>query len=283
MTSPPQPGLTWLNHAPENAVRETLRHVCAASAWGERLLAGRPFADLAGLLAAQDTALAALSADGFDEAVAGHPPIGRPRPGDPTSAREQSGLAESDSAVRDALLDLNISYQERFGRVFLICASGLSGEAMRDALLARLDHDPAHEATVARAELGKINRLRLTRLVQTPVAVSTHVLDTSAGRPAAGIVVRLAVREAGHAGGADWRPHAEGRTDADGRCAALPPLPGGAVAARLTFDVEPYLTRGSTGTAFFPEATVTFAVTAGERYHIPLLLNPYGYSVYRGS
>lgn len=283
MTSPAHPGLTWLNHAQVSAVRDTLHAVCASGAWGERLLTARPFADLDALLAAQDAALAELSAEEFEAAVAGHPPIGRPTPGDPTSAREQSGLDDADAGLRAELLDLNLTYQERFGRTFLICATGLSGERMRDALRARLAHHPEREAVVARRELGKINRLRLTRLAEGRVTVSTHVLDTSAGRPAAGIAVRLAVRDASRGESDGWRPHAEGRTDADGRCATLPALPGGAVAARLTFAVEPYLTRGGTGTAFFPEATVSFAVTAGERYHIPLLLNPFGYSVYRGS
>ncbi|MDT0266343.1 2-oxo-4-hydroxy-4-carboxy-5-ureidoimidazoline decarboxylase [Streptomyces sp. DSM 44915] len=283
MTSPPHPGLAWLNHAPVGAVRAALHRVCASAAWGERLLAARPFADQEALLAAADAALAELPEPEFEAAVAGHPPIGRPRPGDPTSAREQSGLADADQELRAELLDLNLSYQERFGRVFLICASGLSGERMRDALRARLAHEPAHEAAVARGELGKINRLRLVRLVTTEVTVSTHVLDTSAGRPAAGVPVRLAVRDGRPGESAEWTPLAEGRTDADGRCGTLPPLPGGSVAARLTFVVEPYLTGGGPGVAFFPEATVDFAVTAGERYHIPLLLNPFGYSVYRGS
>ncbi|RMI27691.1 2-oxo-4-hydroxy-4-carboxy-5-ureidoimidazoline decarboxylase [Streptomyces triticirhizae] len=283
MTSPAHPGLTWLNHAGAGAVRHALHAVCASRDWGERVLSARPFADPDALLSAQDAAVDGLSAEEFEAAVAGHPPIGRPKPGDPTSAREQGGLADADAALRSELLDLNLTYQERFGRTFLICATGLSGERMRDALRARLEHPPEREAAVARRELGKINRLRLTRLVETPVTVSTHVLDTSAGRPAAGIAVRLDVRDARRDGPEGWHPHAEGRTDADGRCAALPVLPGGAVAARLTFAVEPYLTGGGTGTAFFPEATVAFAVTAGERYHIPLLLNPFGYSVYRGS
>ncbi|SOD63927.1 2-oxo-4-hydroxy-4-carboxy-5-ureidoimidazoline decarboxylase [Streptomyces zhaozhouensis] len=283
MTSPAHPGLTWLNHAGAGAVRDSLHAVCASRAWTERLLHARPFAHLDALLSEQDAAVADLTAEEFEAAVAAHPPIGRPRPGDPASTREQGGLADADDQLRAELLDLNLTYRERFGRTFLLCATGLSGERMRDALRARLAHEPAREAAVARGELGRINRLRLTRLAESEVTVSTHVLDTSLGRPAAGIAVRLAVRDARRGDAEGWRPHGEGRTDADGRLATLPALPGGAVAARLTFAVEPYLTRGGTGAAFFPEATVVFAVTVGERYHIPLLLNPFGYSVYRGS
>ena len=103
--------------------------------------------------------------------------------------------------------------------------------------------------------------------------VSTHILDTSAGRPAPGVTVRLAARAGGDSGG-DWWPVGASVTDADGRCKDFPPLPEGTVHARLVFEV---------GTAFFPEVTAAFAVEPGEHYHVPLLLNPFGYSVYRGS
>ncbi|MEU4149255.1 hydroxyisourate hydrolase [Streptomyces sp. NPDC026659] len=118
-------------------------------------------------------------------------------------------------------------------------------------------------------------------------SVSTHVLDTAAGRPAAGIAVRLLARAAPDA---DWRETGTGTTDTDGRCRDLPDPPEGTVWARLDFAVEPYLAEAHAqagaheqGPAFFPEVTVTFAVRPGEHYHVPLLLSPFGYSVYRGS
>ncbi|GGZ98085.1 hydroxyisourate hydrolase [Streptomyces echinoruber] len=128
----------------------------------------------------------------------------------------------------------------------------------------------------------------------TPASVSTHLLDTSAGRPAAGVAVRLAAR-AGRT--ADWRDLGGSTTDADGRCKDLPALPEDTTHVRLDFAVEPYfVTRqadarqdapadrgGGAGAVFFPEVTVTFAVAPGEHYHVPLLLSPFGYSVYRGS
>ncbi len=83
-------------------------------------------------------------------------------------------------------------------------------------------------------------------------------------------------------------------TDADGRCKDLPALPEGTTHVRLDFDTETYFVReASRGTAgrprdtgqrrVLPEVAITFAVMAGEHYHVPLLLNPFGYSVYRGS
>ncbi|MFC7220839.1 hydroxyisourate hydrolase [Streptomyces polyrhachis] len=111
--------------------------------------------------------------------------------------------------------------------------------------------------------------------------VSTHILDTSAGRPAAGVPVTLSAAADGR-----WETVGSARTDADGRCAGLPQPPAGTTHVRLVFDTGPYLQsdRLPAGErAFFPEVTVAFAVEPGEHYHVPLLLNPFGYSVYRGS
>ncbi|MDF9816361.1 hydroxyisourate hydrolase [Streptomyces sp. SPB162] len=127
----------------------------------------------------------------------------------------------------------------------------------------------------------------------TETSVSTHILDTSVGRPAEGVPVELSVRT-----GVDdlWAPHGVSKTDADGRCKDLPPLPEGTTHVRLDFAVEQYFTartipaeeqqdapRARDSGAFFPEVAITFAVKPGEHYHVPLLLNPFGYSVYRGS
>ncbi|MDX3579122.1 MULTISPECIES: hydroxyisourate hydrolase [unclassified Streptomyces] len=128
----------------------------------------------------------------------------------------------------------------------------------------------------------------------TTASVSTHILDTSAGRPAEGVAVRLLARPGRDA---DWQALGGSATDADGRCRDLPALPEGTAHVRLDFAVEPYFEnkradpqqdapahRDSGAPAvFFPEVAITFAVVPGEHYHVPLLLNPFGYSVYRGS
>ncbi|MFD4561067.1 hydroxyisourate hydrolase [Streptomyces sp. NPDC058469] len=128
----------------------------------------------------------------------------------------------------------------------------------------------------------------------TTASVSTHILDTSVGRPAEGVAVQLDARS-GPLG--EWQPLGGSATDADGRCKDLPALPEGTTHVRLDFAVEPYFekkqadaqqdapaNRDSDATGvFFPEVAITFAVKPGEHYHVPLLLNPFGYSVYRGS
>ncbi|GAA3528713.1 hydroxyisourate hydrolase [Streptomyces osmaniensis] len=126
----------------------------------------------------------------------------------------------------------------------------------------------------------------------TTASVSTHILDTSVGRPAEGVAVQLAARSGRDAA---WQGLGGSATDADGRCKDLPALPEGTTHVRLDFAVEPYFEKKQadaqqdapanrdSGAVFFPEVAITFAVTAGEHYHVPLLLNPFGYSVYRGS
>ncbi|MGV4987320.1 hydroxyisourate hydrolase [Streptomyces sp. NPDC001709] len=130
----------------------------------------------------------------------------------------------------------------------------------------------------------------------TTASVSTHILDTSIGRPAEGVAIQLSARS-GRA--ADWQALGGSATDADGRCKDLPDLPEGTTHVRLDFAVEAYFlqfenkqadaqqdapaNRDSGPGVFFPEVAITFAVVPGEHYHVPLLLNPFGYSVYRGS
>jgi 5-hydroxyisourate hydrolase len=104
------------------------------------------------------------------------------------------------------------------------------------------------------------------------MGLSTHVLDTAAGRPAAGVPVRL---EHHQGGGPRWRVIASGVTDTDGRIAGLPLTEPGSW--RLIFDTR-------SCSAFFPEVTITFVVAdPAEHHHVPLLLAPFGYSTYRGS
>ncbi|MFD7938792.1 2-oxo-4-hydroxy-4-carboxy-5-ureidoimidazoline decarboxylase [Streptomyces sp. NPDC059755] len=164
-TSPP-PGLARFNDLEESVARAALHEVCASTAWATRLLAARPYATVADLYAAGDAAMAGLTATDLAEAMAGHPPIGRPKPGDPTSAREQRGMAGASEELKAELLELNLAYQERFGHVFLICATGRTGEQMRDAVKERIGNAPEQEREIVRVELGKINRIRLARLVE---------------------------------------------------------------------------------------------------------------------
>jgi 5-hydroxyisourate hydrolase len=109
--------------------------------------------------------------------------------------------------------------------------------------------------------------------------ITTHVLDTARGKPAAGIGVVLEQR----AGDEGWTEVGRAVTDPDGRARDLLRVPLTAGTFRLTFETAPY--HAAQGVpAFYPSVTVTFEVrNAGQHYHVPLLLSPYGYSTYRGS
>ncbi len=105
--------------------------------------------------------------------------------------------------------------------------------------------------------------------------VTTHVLDTASGRPAAAIAVVLE--------SATGEPIAHGTTDADGRVGDLGPERLSAGTYRLRFATGAY-TQQTSEAAFYPEVIITFAIDdSGEHYHVPLLLSPFGYSTYRGS
>lgn len=118
--------------------------------------------------------------------------------------------------------------------------------------------------------------------MSTRSPITTHVLDTSRGRPAAGIVVELS-RMLDDGGG--WQILAKGTTDTDGRVADLL-APGSLVPGtyRLRFETATYFTAVGVVDYFYPWAEVVFRIVSAEsHYHVPLLLNPFGYSTYRGS
>lgn len=111
-------------------------------------------------------------------------------------------------------------------------------------------------------------------------SLSTHVLDTSLGRPAAGVTVRLLRCLPS---GAGWFELGEAMTDADGRIREFPlaeQLSGGE--HRLVFDTREYFD-GRGGGSFFPRVVIDFELRGGEHHHVPLLLSPFGFTTYRGS
>lgn len=87
-------------------------------------------------------------------------------------------MAGASEELKTEMLELNLAYQERFGHVFLICATGATGEQMRDAVKSRIGNSPEQEQEIVRTELGKINRIRLTRLVTETLAEGTSAQDS---------------------------------------------------------------------------------------------------------
>jgi len=160
-------GLDWLNGLPRDEAVEVLLSCCAAPGWARRVADGRPHRTTAELLAAADAAWADRGPGELDAAMAGHPRIGERGARRPAwSRQEQSGVG-SDPGALEALRDANVAYERQFGHVFLICATGRGPDEILAELRRRMANDRSTEREVAAAEIGKINAIRLRKLVTT--------------------------------------------------------------------------------------------------------------------
>jgi 2-oxo-4-hydroxy-4-carboxy-5-ureidoimidazoline decarboxylase len=171
-TGPPvgdqQPsGLTPFNEAPDADAQTALTAVCASPRWVREVAAARPYASLDDLVAHAAKVVLDLDEAELDAAIAAHPRIGaRGAATSEESRREQSGVADADADVLMDIVDGNRAYEERFGHVYLVRATGRTAEELLALLRERLDNDPETERAVVRRELAEINALRLQRLVQ---------------------------------------------------------------------------------------------------------------------
>jgi hydroxyisourate hydrolase len=201
------------------------------------------------------------------------------------SRSEQSGVDQRDAETVAALAEGNRAYEEKFGRVFLIRAAGRTAEEMLTALRERLGHTPEQEEPIVAQQLREIAVLRLEQSLSgeerermSVSHVTTHILDTAAGKPAAGVAVELYARD-----GEAWSQIGSGTTDADGRVKDLGPERLESGSYRLQFATGAYFA-GIGQETFFPEVSLTFTVNENEEhYHVPLLLSPFAFSTYRGS
>jgi len=156
----------YLNALSEERARGALGRCCGARHWVDGMLAARPFASDAELLAAAERVWWGLGRADWLEAFAAHPRIGaRAEAMTDWARREQAGANGAAEATLAALAQGNRTYEKRFGHLFLICATGRTADEMLGALRARLTNDPATELRVAAEEQAKITRLRLDRLV----------------------------------------------------------------------------------------------------------------------
>jgi 2-oxo-4-hydroxy-4-carboxy-5-ureidoimidazoline decarboxylase len=259
--------------------------------------AARPFRTLASLYDAMTAAMRAAHADQCLALVRGHPDLAG------KAARAGTLTADSKSEQTGAGLDrlseqefgdfhrLNDAYRAKFDIPFIICVRRYTKDSILRQFERRLRNEPAAELETALSEIARIAALRLAEHVTAAdrLAVhgllSTHVLDTHAGRPAAGVSVELI--ELASAG--DSRVVASATTNADGRTERAliegRPVPIGRY--ELRFAVGDYFAGQGVGLAepaFLDVVPVRFAVAEPEaRYHIPLLVTPWSYTTYRGS
>jgi 2-oxo-4-hydroxy-4-carboxy-5-ureidoimidazoline decarboxylase len=166
-------GLAAFNGLPEDRARAELLSCCASPAWAEQMLTARPYRSVEDLLSLADRAVADLSETELDAALAGHPRIGEraaAHDGRDWSSAEQSGVGGATDGTLRALTEGNRAYEQRFGHVYLVCATGKSADTMLELLHRRLDNDQVTERSVVRTELAKINRIRLEKLLVGEVA-----------------------------------------------------------------------------------------------------------------
>ncbi len=271
---------------------ETYAHFencCGSRKWIESMTAKHPFVNTQQLFSeAAKVWFDECDQADWKEAFSFHPKIGQLK-GDIKWAttrhlaeKEQEGISAASTDVISELEKANMDYEKKFGFIFIISASGKSASAMLQLLKERMINSIHEEVRIAMGEQHKITQLRLRKLIESSENVksqlTTHVLDTSTGRPARNVIIRLK-----DFGENKWETFAQGLTDDDGRLndlVALPILKPGNY--KLIFNTGSYYKFQNIKT-FYPEVEIQFSIDDDARYHVPLLINPFGYSTYRGS
>jgi OHCU decarboxylase len=169
--------LKRLNGLPAAAAEAELLACCGASLWAREMAARRPFVNLADLFAAADKIWRSLGSEDWLEAFARHPQIGE-KAGEKQiedeagrhlsgrwSTEEQSGAKRDSADVMARLAEGNRAYRQRFGYIFIVCATGKTSQEMLAILERRLQNDASAELTIAAEEQRRITHLRLEKLL----------------------------------------------------------------------------------------------------------------------
>ena len=157
-------GLDGFNALSDRTAMHALYECCSSPIWARRVAMRRPFDSREALFERADRVLAEIPEAEIDHALDGHPRIGG-KVDNNSSQREQAGVASADRAILDRLADGNQQYEQKFGHVYLVCATGKSADELLGILEDRMDNDAETERRVMRAELQKINRIRLDRML----------------------------------------------------------------------------------------------------------------------
>ena len=164
--------LQWLNQLSHNRAEAEFLKCCGSTPWAKRMSQMRPFASLEEVSAKADEIWWSLDAGDWLEAFRAHPKIGEKKATATQSeqaanwsAQEQSQAQQAADEIKAALARGNRVYEDRFGFIFIICASGRSAAEIAQALKQRLENDPKTELRVAAEEQRKITQLRLNKLL----------------------------------------------------------------------------------------------------------------------
>jgi len=164
--------LNRLNGLSANDAAADFLKCCGSTRWARALAEGRPFETLDDVLAEADRVWWSLNEADWLEAFRAHPKIGEQKAAatqsaeaQKWSAQEQSGVAQASAETIDELAERNREYEDRFGFIFIVCASGKSSEEMLEIVNSRLGNEAAAELLNAAEEQRKITRLRLQKLL----------------------------------------------------------------------------------------------------------------------
>lgn len=286
--------LTEFNIISKEEAFQQLEKCCVSKTWIHKMIAAMPFETEDALIKKAATIwYDECEIADYKEAFTGHPKIG-----DITSLKkkfaattewagnEQGKVKEANEETIEALAKANEAYLTKFGYIFIVSASGKSAEEMLAIVEERLHHSTSDEIYVASNEQHKITVIRLVKLLQNLSEkadlrshLTTHALDTSIGIPANKMVITLqGLKED------TWKTISVGITNNDGRIADVI-APGKYLSPgsyNIIFKTGDYYKKNNQK-GFYPEVAIQFEVTDESHYHVPLLINPFGYSTYRGS
>ena len=151
---------------------KTLLQCCGSKRWAREMVLAQPYQNVETLIAKANDIWWSLGAEDWLEAFRSHPKIGEKKAAAPVSdqsrqwsGQEQAGVSKASQETVDALAALNHAYEQKFGFIFIICATGKTSEEMLSALRQRLNNDTATELPIAAAEQSKITELRLKKLI----------------------------------------------------------------------------------------------------------------------
>ena len=280
--------LNELNNLSKEEAGKLLSSCCGSSKWSSLLMKKFPFKDENDLVAVAEYSWYNECAEAdWLEAFTHHPKIGDVKSlTEKFAGKEQAAVAAASKEIIEALAKANSDYETKFGFIFIVCATGRSADEMLRLLNDRINNSKEEELNIAMGEQHKITIIRFKKLLDKEdwqslkvSQLTTHVLDTSLGKPGKDITIRLK-----HIVNGSWQTMAQGITNADGRIGdLLPPnknvIPGN---YKMVFETGDYFKTNDIK-GFYPTVEIEFTVFDDGHYHVPLLINPFGYSTYRGS
>lgn len=280
--------LAAFNTLNKESAKKHLMDCCGSTQWASAMMSHFPFTSEKQLvdLSAKIWYDECTESD-WRESFTHHPKIGDVKSlTEKFAGKEQAGVAVATQETIAALAQANTDYEEKNGFIFIVCATGKSANEMLQLLLDRLKNNAEEELHIAMGEQQKISIIRFKKLLTEGdfsflkvSQITTHVLDTAVGLPGKNISIRLQVYSNNN-----WQTIAQGITNADGRIADLLPQERNLKPAtyKMVFDTGSYYANQNLKT-FYPEVEIQFTTFDETHYHVPLLVNPFGYNTYRGS